>query len=112
MRVQVLRFDSILAPAPAVSRGGPDRIAAGGDPAVAPVRGRPAWNRRLARALAPVLALPPGERTAVQGQRLSAVRAELARPVYRGSAQARELDEKIEEFGCDTIVGVLSALPG
>ena len=34
-------------------------------------------------ALEPVLALPPGERTAVEGQRLSVVRAELAHPVYR-----------------------------
>jgi hypothetical protein len=48
------------APAPSVSRRGPDRIAAGGDPAVAQVRGRPAWNRRLARALAPVLARQAG----------------------------------------------------
>jgi hypothetical protein len=49
-------------------------------------------------ALGPVLALPPGERTAVEGQRLSVVRAELAHPVYRGSAQARELDELLEAF--------------
>ena len=34
-------------------------------------------------ALEPVLALPPGERTAVQGQRLSVLRAVLAQPAYR-----------------------------
>ena len=49
-------------------------------------------------ALRPVLALPPGERTAVQGQRLSVARAELARPVYRGSGQARDLDEQLAAF--------------
>ena len=49
-------------------------------------------------ALTPVLALPPGERTAVQGQRLSVARAELARPVYHGSAQARALDEQLTTF--------------
>jgi hypothetical protein len=45
-----------------------------------------------------VLALPPGERTAVQGRRLSVARAELARPVYRGSGQARGLDEQLAAF--------------
>ena len=49
-------------------------------------------------ALEPVLALPPGERTAVQGRRLSVLRAELAHPVYRGSAQARGLDEQLAGF--------------
>ena len=49
-------------------------------------------------ALEPVLALPPGQRTAVQGQRLSAARAELAQPAYRGSAQARALDEQLAAF--------------
>jgi hypothetical protein len=51
-----------------------------------------------AAALEPVLALPPGERTAVQSQRLSVIRAELDHPVYRGSAQARGLDEQVAAF--------------
>ena len=59
-------------------------------------------------ALAPVLALPPGERTAVEGQRLSVVRAELAQPVYRGSAAARGLDEQLAGFG----PGELGRFPG
>ena len=63
-------------------------------------------------AMAPVLALPSAKRIASLSQRMGRVRAELARPHYHGSAQARELDEQIEEFGRDTIVGVLSALPG
>jgi hypothetical protein len=33
-------------------------------------------------------------------------------PDRKGSAQASELDEQVEEFGRDTIVAVLSALPG
>jgi len=44
-------------------------------------------------------------------QPLARVRAELAQPRYRGSPQARDLDEQIEQFGRDTIVGVLHDLP-
>jgi hypothetical protein len=51
-----------------------------------------------AAALEPVLALPPGERTAVQGERMSVLRAGLAQPAYRGSAQARALDEQLAGF--------------
>ncbi len=57
--------------------------------------------------LEPVLALPPGERTAVEGQRLSVVRAELAQPVYRGSPAARGLDEQLAGFA----PGELGSLP-
>jgi len=46
----------------------------------------------------------------VTGQ-FTRVRAELARPRYQGSPQARNLDERIEDFGRDTIVGVLHDLP-
>jgi hypothetical protein len=59
-------------------------------------------------ALEPVLALPPGERTAVEAQRLSVLRAELAHPVYRGSAASRGLDELLETFARD----VPGSLPG
>ena len=58
-------------------------------------------------ALEPVLALPPGERTAVEEQRLSVVRAELAHPVYRGSPAARGLDEQLAGFA----PGELGRLP-
>ena len=58
-------------------------------------------------ALEPVLALPPGERTAVEGKRLSVVRAELAHPVYRGSPAARGLDEQLAGFA----PGELGSLP-
>jgi hypothetical protein len=61
-----------------------------------------------AAALEPVLALPPGERTAVQAQRLSVIGAELDQPVYRGSAQARGLGERIATF----VPAELGRLPG
>jgi hypothetical protein len=50
-------------------------------------------------ALEPVLALPPGERTAVQGQRLAVLRAGLSQPAFLGSARARGLDEQLAAFG-------------
>jgi transcriptional regulator with XRE-family HTH domain len=59
-------------------------------------------------ALEPVLAAIPGERTAVQVRRLSALRAELAHPIFRGSALARELDEQVTEFARSD----LGVLPG
>jgi hypothetical protein len=59
-------------------------------------------------ALEPVLVLPPAERTAVEGQRLAVVRAELAAPLYRGSAAARGLDEQVAGFA----PGELGSLPG
>jgi hypothetical protein len=62
-------------------------------------------------AMAPVLALPSAKRIASLSQRMGRVRAELARPHYQGSAQARDLDEQVEEFGSDTIVGALHDLP-
>jgi hypothetical protein len=40
------------------------------------------------------------------------VRTELAAPVFRGSAQARQLDELIEEFTSDTVTAGLHTLPG
>ena len=44
--------------------------------------------------------------------RLTAVRDELAAPVFRGSGQAPALGEQIEEFGRETIVAGLHSLPG
>ena len=64
-----------------------------------------------ADALAPVLALAPATRTAVQGQRLSVIGAELAQPIYRGSAPARELGEALTCFARD-LPGRLPAQAG
>jgi hypothetical protein len=63
-------------------------------------------------AVEPVLALSPGNRTALLSQRLTVVRTELSDSRYQGSAQARALDERIEEFCRETIVSELHSLPG
>lgn len=63
-------------------------------------------------ALDPVLALPRGQRITVVTTGLGRVRQELAAPVYRGSAQASKLGERIEEFCGQTIVTDLHGLPG
>lgn len=64
-----------------------------------------------AAAAEPVLALPPGKRIAALPQRLDRVRGELALPQYQGSSEARELDERIEEFCRETIAAELRDLP-
>ena len=65
-----------------------------------------------AAALAPVLALPAGQRLATLTARLALVRRELAAPVFRDSQQARDLGEQIEEFGRAAITTGLHSLPG
>lgn len=64
-----------------------------------------------AAALQPVLTLDVARRVDSLPQRLSRVRAELAQPVFRGSAQASELDQRIEEFGRETVAADLHSLP-
>jgi len=63
-------------------------------------------------ALAPVLALPPAHRVATLTTRLALVREELAAPVFRGSPQARDLSDQIEEFGHAAITAGLHTLSG
>ena len=63
-------------------------------------------------ALEPALLLPPTQRISAVTIRLAAVRDELAAPIFRGSAQARRLGERIEDFGRATIVADLHSLPG
>jgi hypothetical protein len=58
-----------------------------------------------------VLSLPPTRRIAALPKRLTVARTELAHPRYQGSAQARDLDERIEEFTRETIVAGLRELP-
>lgn len=59
----------------------------------------------------PVLGVLPGRRVMALGQRFVRVRRELSQPIYRGSAQARELDERIEGFCRETVVADLHSLP-
>jgi hypothetical protein len=63
-----------------------------------------------AAALAPVLALPPGQRLATLTARLGLVRRELAAPLFRDSQQARDLGDQIEEFGRAAITTGLHSL--
>jgi len=63
-------------------------------------------------ALESVLSLPPAQRITVLTTRLALARTELAAPIFRGSAQARGLDERIEEFGREAITAGLHSLPG
>ncbi len=65
-----------------------------------------------AAALDWVLSLPSAQRVSSLITRLGLVRTELAAPVFRGSAQAREMDERIEEFGREAITAGLHSLPG
>jgi hypothetical protein len=59
-----------------------------------------------------VLSLPSAQRVTALTTRLDLVRAELAAPLFRGSSQARDLDERIEEFGRETVTTGLHGLSG
>ena len=61
--------------------------------------------------LRPVFSLPADKRIDALPQQLAIVRSELAHPRYQGSAQARELDERIEDFSRETIAAALHDLP-
>jgi hypothetical protein len=63
-------------------------------------------------ALDPVLMLPRAQRITAVTTRLGRVRTELSAPIFRASTQAQDLDERIEEFGRDTITAELHSLPG
>jgi len=65
-----------------------------------------------AAALAPVLALPPGQRLATLTARLGLVRRELAAPVFRASQRARDLGDQIDEFGRAAITTGSHSLSG
>jgi hypothetical protein len=62
--------------------------------------------------LEPVLSLSPDRRTATLLRRFDRVHGALAAPRYRGQPQAADLDESIENFASETIIGDLAELPG
>jgi len=62
--------------------------------------------------LEPVLALPPGRRITGLAPRFARTRTELAQPIFRGSARARDLEEQIEEFGRETVGAGPQSFPG
>jgi hypothetical protein len=65
-----------------------------------------------AAALDTVFSLPPAQRIGALATRLEVVRAELAAPIFRDSAEARGLSERIEEFGRESITTGLHSLSG
>jgi len=62
--------------------------------------------------LDPVLALPPAQRVSSVTARLARVREELAAPVFRGSPQARDLGDQLEEFDREAVTTGLHTLSG
>lgn len=64
-----------------------------------------------AAAVEAALTLPPAQRITQLTTRMRLVRSELAAPVFRGSGQARQLDERIEEFGREARDRRLHSLP-
>ncbi|HEX6519575.1 MAG TPA: hypothetical protein VF070_06095 [Streptosporangiaceae bacterium] len=65
-----------------------------------------------ATALEPAFSLPAAQRISALTIRLAAVRDELAAPIYRGSAQARDIGEQIEEFGREAVLAGLHSIRG
>jgi len=58
------------------------------------------------------LSLPVTQRISDMVIRLSAVREELAAPIFHGSPQARDLGIQIEEFGRAAVTSGLHSLTG
>ena len=65
-----------------------------------------------AAALEPVLILAPSQRVSALTARLARVRDELTAPIFRGSPQARDLGDQIEEFGREAVTAGLHSLSG
>ena len=65
-----------------------------------------------AAALESALALPDEQRIADLTTRLTLVRTELTSPVFRGSPQARDLGDQIEEFSREAVITGLHSLSG
>jgi hypothetical protein len=97
-------------PGPGEQHGFASKALAGTDLAV--VRLRSGALDAAATVLTPVLALPPAQRVATVTARLARVRDELAAPVFRGSPQARDLGDQIEEFGREAVTAGLHSLSG
>jgi tetratricopeptide (TPR) repeat protein len=97
-------------PGPGEHHGVAGKALAGAD--LAAVRVRSGALDGAVAALEPVLILPPAQRVSTLTARLIRVRNELAAPVFRGSPQARELGDQIEEFGREAVTAGLHSLSG
>jgi hypothetical protein len=78
---------------------------------LAVIRLRSGALEAAATTLEPALSLAPAQRIASLTDHIRVVRMELAAPVFRGSVQARELDDEIEEFCRDSVTANLNELP-
>jgi hypothetical protein len=97
-------------PGPGEQHGIAGKALAGADLAV--VRVRTGALDGAVAALEPVLILPAAQRVSTLTARLTRVRNELAAPVFRGSPQARDLGNQIEEFGREAVTAGLHSLSG
>ena len=97
-------------PGPGEQHGIAGKALAGADLAVVRIRSG-ALDGTVA-ALQPVLILPPAQRVSTLTARLIRVRNELAAPVFRGSPQARDLGNQIEEFAREAVTAGLHSLSG
>lgn len=97
-------------PGPGEQHGVAGKALAGAD--LAAVRVRSGALDGAVAALQPVLILPPAQRVSTLTARLARVRNELATPVFRGSPQARDLGDQIEEFGREAVTAGLHSLSG
>jgi tetratricopeptide (TPR) repeat protein len=97
-------------PGPGEQHGVAGKALAGAD--LAMVRVRSGALDGAVVALEPVLALPPAQRVFTLTARLTRVRGELVAPVFRGSPQARDLGDQIEEFGREAVTAGLRSLSG
>jgi tetratricopeptide (TPR) repeat protein len=97
-------------PGPGEQHGIAGKALAGADLGVIRVRAG-ALDGAVA-ALEPVLILPPAQRVSTLTTRLTRVRNELAAPVFRGSPQAHDLGDQIEEFAREAVTAGLHSLSG
>jgi hypothetical protein len=97
-------------PGPGEQHGVAGKALAGTDLAV--IRVRSGVLDGAEAALEAVLILPPAQRVSTLTARLARVRDELAAPVFRGSPQARDLGNQIEEFGREAVTAGLHTLSG
>jgi tetratricopeptide (TPR) repeat protein len=97
-------------PGPGEQHGVAGKALAGADLAV--VRIRSGALDGAVVTLEAVLILPPAQRVSTLTARLARVRNELAAPVFRGSPQARDLIDRIEDFGREAVTAGLHSLSG
>jgi tetratricopeptide (TPR) repeat protein len=95
-------------PGPGEQHGFAGKALAGAD--LAAVRLRSGALDAAAAALEPVLSLSPSQRISTLTVRLARVRNELTAPIFRGSSQAADIGDQIEEFSREAVTSGLHSL--